>query len=368
MPTKKTSSWPRAVVLSLAVALATGGARAQAADDVHSGKSDSGNGDSNNVFAEAIAYAQKRCVKIYGAQIGRIEGFATGVIVSDDGLILTGQSAFLSGSSIKVVLPDGTQHLAAIERRSPSLQVALLRIQTKTPDFFEVPEEAPAGKGDWVIAVTNLFKVADGAEELSVNLGIVSLRTQLKAKRGTQDVPYEGEALLVDAITSNPGAEGGALVTVDGRLAGMVGKIIESKSTNTRLNYAVPSDLLHKFIAGKLIGPVARQKAGGGKAELGIRLFTLGGKRAPAYVDRVVPGSPAAIAGFKKDDLVLTIDGEIVKNVRDCKKMFDALVPDEEVVILIKRKNDILRATLVPVEVKSTAEVKKPVEAKNNDK
>ncbi|MCH8923310.1 MAG: serine protease [Planctomycetes bacterium] len=329
----------------LAATLSAANARAQEADDgaAH---------DSDNVFAEAIAYAQKRCVKIYGARIGRVEGFATGVIVSDDGLILTGQGVFLSGTSIDVVLPDGSQHVAVVERRSSALQVALLRIRTKTPDFFEVPEKIVARKGDWVVAVTNLFKVAQGAEELSVSLGIVSLRTRLDAKRGTQDVPYRGEALLVDAITSNPGAEGGALVTVDGKLAGMVGKIIESKSTNTRLNYAVPSDLLHKFIAGKLIGPVVKRPTGG-KTELGIRLFTLGGKRAPAYVDRVVPGSPAAEAGFKKDDLVLTINGEIVKNVRDCKKILDGLPAGEEVVILVKRKNEILRAALVPKEVKS---------------
>jgi serine protease Do len=350
MRTKKTTSrWLLAlawiIAAPVAATIGVASARAQEADtDTH---------ESDNVFAEAIAKAQKRCVKIYGAQIGRVEGFATGIMISGDGLILTGQGVFLSGTSIKVVLPDGSQHVAVVERRSSALQVALLRIRTQTPDFFEVPEKPVARKGDWVVAVTNLFKVAQGAEELSVNLGIVSLRTTLDAKRGTQDIPYRGEALLVDAITSNPGAEGGALVTVDGQLAGMVGKIIESKSTNTRLNYAVPSDLLYKFIAGKLISPVAKIPGSGGKTELGIRLFKLGGKRAPAYVDRVLADSPAAKAGFKKDDLVLTINGEIVKNVRDCKKIFDVLPAGEEVVILIKRKNEILRATLVPAEVKS---------------
>ena len=350
MRTKKTTSWLPALawlLAVLAVTVSAAGAPAQeAAADAESHESD-------NVFAKAIAHAQKRCVKIYGARIGRVEGFATGVIVSNDGLILTGQGVFLSGTSINVVLPDGSRHVAVVERRSPALQVALLRIRVRTPNFFKVPEKSVARKGDWVVAVTNLFQVAEGAEELSVNLGIVSLRTRLDAKRGTQDVPYRGEALLVDAITSNPGAEGGALVTIDGKLAGMVGKIIESKSTNTRLNYAVPSDLLYKFMAGKLIEPAAIATAGGGKTELGIRLFTLGGKRAPAYVDRVVPGSPAAEAGFKKDDLVLTINGEVVKNVRDCKKIFDKLPAGEEVVILVKRKNEILRAALVPAEAKS---------------
>jgi len=310
--------------------------------------------DSGNVFADSLAYAQRRCVKIYGAQIGRVEGYATGLLISPNGLVLTGQGVFLSGSSIRVVLPDGSKHLAQVFRRSDTLQAAILKIAADTPEYFEIPEKMPAEKGDWVMAVTNLFKVADGTEELSVNLGIISLRTELDARRGTQDVPYKGEVLIVDAITSNPGAEGGALVTVDGKLAGMVGKIIESKSTNTRLNYAVPADLLHQFVTGKLTD-TPEVVRGHGPADLGIRLFTLGAtKRTPAYVDAVVPGSPAEKAGLRKDDLILTMDGEFINSIRDYKKALAELKPGEEIVVVVKRgEMDVVRVTMTPVEKKT---------------
>jgi len=312
--------------------------------------------ENRGVFAKAIDAAQQRCVKIYGAGIGRVEGYATGVIISAEGDILTSQGVFLNGSRVRVVTPDGKTHDAQVMRRSPELQVAVLKIPINTPHYFEVLPKTPADEGEWVLSVTNLFKVADGPERLSVNLGIISLRTRLEAKHGTQDAPYEGDVLLVDAITSNPGAEGGALVNVRGELVGLVGKNLESKATNTRINYAIPSDVLARYLAGKPLqgdtptGPIA-------KGETGIRIFDLvGSKRAPAYIERVMPGSPAEQAGLKKDDLILTVDGEIVRDLGDWRKLSKELVADKEVVLLVKRKDEILRATLTPKAVKDDAQ------------
>src|SRR5207237_2339300 len=134
-----------------------------------------------------------------------------------------------------------------------------------------------------------------------VNIGVLSLRLPIDARRGVQDSPYQAEAILYDAITSNPGAEGGAVVTADGKLVGMIGRVIESKSSGTRLNYAVPADLLAKFVSGEESPPVTPTSNSAVKADLGIRLFALGGRRGPAYIDRVTPGSPAASAGLKTD-------------------------------------------------------------------
>jgi serine protease Do len=184
----------------------------------------------------------------------------------------------------------------------------------------------------------------------------------MEAKRRLQDVPLEGEVLLIDAITSNPGAPGGALVASDGRLAGMIGKVVESKSTNTRINYAIPSDLLYDFVHGIELpavpgttptGNVANtHTSGGGAAVLGIKLFTLGGKNAPAYVDRVVPASPAGKAGLKKDDLILRIGNDWVRSCKEYEELTAKLEAGAEVSILIKRKvsnkDEVLTVTLTP--------------------
>lgn len=312
------------------------------------GADEPGPSDIDGAFADAVAHAQKRTVKIFGAAIGRSPGYGTGLIVSPQGDIVTAQGVYLAGDSLRVTLPNGTTHFATVKRRSDSLQSALIKIEAETPDYFDLAEHPAAEQGDWILAVSNAFKVADGSEPLSVNIGVLSLRMKLDARRGFQDFPYEGEVYLYDAITANPGAAGGAVITADGKLVGMIGRVIESKSTGTRLNYAVPSDLLAAFVRGDEVKPTIVANAGQ-KADLGIRLFALGGRKAPAYIDRVIPGGPAAAAGLKTDDLVVTIGGQVVRDAGDFKRLMDALPVGTEVVVEVKRKNDLLSVRLTPV-------------------
>jgi S1-C subfamily serine protease len=86
----------------------------------------------------------------------------------------------------------------------------------------------------------------------------------------------------------------------------------------------------------------------GAKADLGIRLFALGGRRAPAFIDRVIPGSPAAAAGLKSDDLVVAIAGQIVRDAGEFSRIVDSLAVGQEVVIEVKRKNELLTVKMTP--------------------
>lgn len=298
----------------------------------------------------AVAYAQQRCARIYGGGAGREHGYATGLIVSPDGLILTAQGIYLSEGRLRVVLPDGSRHEAQVVRQSEPLQAALLKVDAPTPRCFELASQSPVAQGDWVLAVSNLFNVAAADEDLSVTLGVVSLRAEMAARHRTQDVPYQGSLLLIDAITSNPGAPGGALCTLDGKLAGMLGKLFHSKTTRTRINYAVPVELLKPFVEGRQPPQTAEAPAERAKGTpyTGIRLFTLSGKRAPAYVDRVALGSPARDAGIRKDDLILAVAGVVVRNCRECEDALAALEPGKPVALLIKRKATVAAVTLTP--------------------
>jgi serine protease Do len=333
------------LIVSLAAAALAGICRADASD---------------GPYAEAVAYAQARTVKIYGASIGREPGYASGIIVSADGHILTAAGTFLNAQQIQVTLSDGTLHEAKVIRKSRPLQTVLLKIEAATPAHFDLSKDPVVRKGDWVLAVSNAFKVAHGREPLSVNLGVVALRTHLATKRGTQEIPYDADVLLLDAVTSNPGAPGGAVVTSDGRLAGMIGRVLEGKDTRTRLNYAVPSDLLAKLTTGSQEDLVAVTSPGGAGADLGIRLFTLAGTRAAAYVDRIVPQSPAAKAGIQPDDLVLNVGDEPVRDVRSYQQIVSKLVPGKKVFVVVKRKNNILRVPLTPVPARKSQQLDIP--------
>ncbi|MFW6162284.1 MAG: S1C family serine protease [Planctomycetota bacterium] len=325
---------PRRVV-AIGVVLAAAAALAVAAEG-------------EDALRAAIARAQQRCARIYGGGAGREHGYATGLIVSPNGHILTAQGIYLTEGRLRVVLPDGSRHEAEILRRSETLQTALLKVEADTPHYFELSDESPVEQGDWVLAVSNLFNVAAADEPLSVTMGVVSLRAEITARHRAQDVPYEGELLLIDAITSNPGAPGGALITLDGTLAGMLGKLFQSKSTNTRINYAVPVELLKPFVVGETTPKVAGSPKPTGPPYIGLRLFTLTGKRAPAYVDRVRHGSPAREAGIRKDDLILGVAGTVVRNCRDYEEAVEGLAPGKPVVFLIKRKTAIQQVTVTP--------------------
>ncbi len=304
--------------------------------------------ESANPFASAIAVAQQRTVKVYGGAIGRSPGYGTGILVSADGQIVTAQGVHLASDNLRVVLSDGIVCPASVVRRSEPLQVALLKIDARTPHFFDLSSPPKAREGDWIVAVSNAFKVADGPEPLSASIGVLSSRMPLEARRGVHDFPYRGDAYLYDAITSNPGAAGGAVLTADGQLIGMIGRVIEAQATNTRLNYAVPADLLAAFTTGKETEPAAVAQSNAQKIDLGIRLFALGGRRAPAYVDRVIPSSPAATAGVRTDDLIVTINGQVVRDASEFKRISEALKPGGEISIEVKRGDRLLLLQVTP--------------------
>lgn len=302
------------------------------------------NADENNIFSKAIQGAQKKTVKIYGGTIGTEHGYASGILVSSDGQILTATGMFLSSKALRITLADGKVYIAKVLKRDRIKQIALLKIDTETPDFFDLNKTTDVKKGDWALAIANPFKVADGNEEMSVNLGVVSMMTELEVKRRSQEVEFEGKAILIDAITGNPGSQGGALVGIDGNLIGMIGKVLENKSTNTRINYAIPTTTLTQFVLDTEPAKVKDSTV----VYLGVHLFKLSGNKAPAFVDRLDLGSPAFFSGLKKDDLIISIGDKKIFNCDEFEKAASELVPNVKVQILIKRKEDFYKVEITP--------------------
>lgn len=300
-------------------------------------------------FENAVAMSQPKMVKVFGASVGRVEGNSTGILVSSQGHVLTMQGVFLDGSNVRVILADGTEQVATVLKRDRRTQLALLKIETETPNYFELSPEPIGNQGDWVVALTNAFRVADKDEPVSAMWGIISLRTSIEARLSRRDVAYQGELVLVDCITSNPGAGGGAVVLADGRLVGMVGRIIDSTETNTRLNYAVPSSVLTKFLEqdAPIKGGEAEAPAKE-KGDLGIILFKLGGRGSPAYVDRTRPGSPAAQAKLQADDMIVSIDEIKIGNVKQFEEALESMRAGQEIILVIKRGKEFLRIPMIP--------------------
>jgi len=309
----------------------------------------------DNVLPGLIERCQPKMAKIIGAGIGRVDGYASGIVIGADGLILTSQGVFLDGRQVRVELSDGGSYPATILRRNRTLQLALLKIEPgRELEYFKLSDQAIGKKGDWVVAISNAFRVANQSEPMSAMIGIISLRSTIEARLNDRDVAYQGPLVLIDAITSNPGASGGAVINSQGQLVGMIGKLINSSQTNIRINYAVPNTTLKQFVDDKINEAESANLSASddtklaGQADLGIVLFAVGSRNDPAYIDRVRRGTPAAKLRLKPDDLIVALDGVQIGSVQEYQKVADRLVPGVEVSIVFKRGSELKRMEITP--------------------
>ncbi len=306
---------------------------------------------------------QQRVVKVYGATVGAVKGYGAGVTVSADGQVVTALSAMLEGASLRVVTADGRVYPARVTRRDDVRQLALLKVDAADwPHFALLPQPdsnnatttsatpfvaaGDVATGDWVLALANPFKVADGPEPLSVAQGVISGRATLAARARTQDITYTGEVWLTDIIVATPGSAGGALVTFDGRFVGLIGKPLLSRKTNTWLNYALPAGEIAAFLRGETLAVTRPAPTGKPLVDLGIKLFDVGGRKRLAFVERVRPGSPAARAGLRADDLIIAVGGQSVEVVADVVAALVPLELDDGVELLIKRGEEVVSITI----------------------
>src|SRR5207249_9236597 len=94
--------------------------------------------------------------------------------------------------------------------------------------------------GDSILAFSNLYQIATRDEPMSIMRGVVAAYTKLQGRLGVFEATYRGDVYIVDAITNNPGAAGGALTTRQGQLLGLIGKELRNSLTDTWVNYAIP--------------------------------------------------------------------------------------------------------------------------------
>lgn len=318
-----------------------------------------------SAFDPAIEALLPRVVKLYGLKAGANAGYGTGVLISPDGFVLTVNSLLIDARKLKVVTADGVNREATILRRDPKRQLALLKLTPKEsdttttpPPYFDLGCEAATPPtlrpGDWVVVAGNPFKVADGAEPASLAHGVFSARTRLDARRATKEFPYHGDVLILDAVTSNPGAAGSAVVDLDARFVGLIGRDVTSNLTHTHLNYAIPRDVLCEFIHEALnpTKPIDGEPADETKktetVDWGFRLTRKGYRDLPAMVERVRKGSPAESAGVRQDDLILSINGANVSNPDEVDKRLALMRPGEALDLVIRRGRSILPIRVEP--------------------
>jgi len=324
---------------------------------------------------DLLPEVQKKVVKIFGAGgLSRLTGYGTGFVVSPKGDIATVWSHVLDSDRVDIVFWDGRRYeaeLSGVDARRDLAMLRLIRSESgedsqRTFSFFDLKDDvAQVEPGSRVLAVSNVFRVAIGDESLTVMRGIISAKSELEARRGRNEISFEGPVYLLDMITNNSGAAGGVVVTPQGRLVGVLGKELRNSRTNTWVNYAMPIQTLAAAIRQLLSGGSTNTDIGiessAGKGlknplteeELGIITVPQVVVRTPAYIDGVLANSSAAQEGLQPDDLILFLDDQIVSTCREWEELLAKHPRSEPVRIVIRRKGRLLTLELeAPVETK----------------
>jgi serine protease Do len=262
-------------------------------------------------------------------------GLGSGVIISNDGYILTNNHVIDKATTLKVELSDGRDFTGKLIGADPQTDVAVVKITASGLPTLSYANSEGARVGDLCFAIGNPF-----GQDHTVTMGIISAKG-----RALERNTYIQNFIQTDAAI-NPGNSGGALINAKGELIGMNTAILSGNSGfggeggNIGIGFAVPSNLA-KQVADQLIkgGKVSR-------GYMGVRLQSLNPDMAQAMnlkdskgavVASISPGEPGAKAGLQQGDVITAIDGKKVDGSDDLTMNVIAHAPGSSVTLDVVR-------------------------------
>jgi serine protease Do len=244
------------------------------------------------------------------AQPHRALSAGSGFIIDKAGYVVTNNHVVDASKKITITLPDKREFIAKLVGTDPVTDVALLKITSDRPlPTVEFGDDKKLRVGDWVVAVGNPYGLSN-----SVTAGIVS-----SLGRNIESSQQYTNFIQIDAPI-NRGNSGGPTFDLRGQVIGMNSMIFSPSGGSIGIGFAIPASLIHDVVAQlKEHGHVTR-------GYLGVNIQTvtpdiassLGLKEGKgALVAEVVPGGPAAKAGFEQGDIVTAINGQAVEDAND---------------------------------------------------
>lgn len=258
----------------------------------------------------------------------------SGVIISDDGFIVTNNHVINGADKIEVTLDDKRTFVAELIGTDPTTDLAVLKVSEKNLPFVNFGNSDNVKIGEWVLAVGNPFNLTS-----TVTAGIVS------AKARNIHILQDRDNLAIESFIQtdaavNPGNSGGALVNLKGELIGINTAIATPTGTYAGYSFAVPASLVNKVVNDlKDFGTVQR-------ALLGISIMDLSTELAKekdidqirgVYIAGVRQGSAADLAGIKEGDVITKINQVEVNSSSELQEQVARFRPGKKIEVTFVR-------------------------------
>ncbi|MCH6200360.1 trypsin-like peptidase domain-containing protein [Aquiflexum sp. LQ15W] len=268
----------------------------------------------------------------------------SGVIISEDGYIVTNNHVIENATKIDISLEDNTRYTARVIGTDPTTDLALLKIEAKGLRFVKFGDSDKMKVGEWVLAVGNPFDLTS-----TVTAGIISAKARnIGILRDLENNLQIESFLQTDAVV-NPGNSGGALVNLAGELIGINTAIASRTGTFNGYAFAVPSSIVKKVMDDLLeYGTVQRGLLGVQIQDISRLDESLSGGLTTSrgvYVIDVNKGSGGEEAGLKSGDVIIGIDGIETNNVAKLQEMVARKRPGDKVEIKYLRNGKESKAT-----------------------
>jgi Do/DeqQ family serine protease len=277
-----------------------------------------------------------------------VSGYGSGVIISDDGYIITNNHVIENAESVDVTLNDKRTFTAKVVGRDPGSDIALLKIKADNLPYIKYGDSEQLRLGEWVLAVGNPFNLTS-----TVTAGIVSAKGRsLGLNEGGA---YSIESFIQTDAALNMGNSGGALVNTKGLLVGITSAIISPSGAYSGNSFAIPVTIVKKVVNDlKEYGQVQR-------AFIGVNIKDLVSEDADKFklnelkgvlITRVIDDGSAKEAGLKENDVILKFDGNSVNTVSELQEQVGKHRPGDKGTVTYSRNG---KENTIPIILKNQA-------------
>ncbi len=264
-------------------------------------------------------------------------GLGSGVIMTEDGYIVTNNHVVEGADKLEVLLNDNSTYEARIIGTDEATDLALIKIDAKGLDFITFGDSETLKVGEWVLAVGNPFGFNS-----TVTAGIVSAKARSlgqNSHRGRMGI----ESFIQTDAALNPGNSGGALVNLKGELVGINSAIYSNTGSYSGFSFAIPTTIVKKVMTDiRQYGTVQRAVLGCSVAELDAKIAkekNITATKTGLIVSSVNDRSTAKELGLEENDVITAINGVEVTNHAQLVEQLNKFRPGDTISVTYVRDN-----------------------------